>query len=293
MAKKAAKADLITDLSPVALVDFSESDIVKFVNEKHVYICEEAGHVIFECKLVGDALNEMKSRVEHGAWIPWVGAHCDFSRSQATRYMKVSTNWGLIEQRLANVERRQHLSVRSALSLLSEPKAKNSKPQRPKDAPESEERYTPLEIVQAARFTLGEILLDPASTAEANKVVEATRFISREEDGLKQDWLGSIFLSPPAALPGEFVEKCVANLVGGQVKQAIVLTDALTWEPWWHRIANASAALCLVKGMLEFKHDDGSDFPQEIGQTVFYAGRNTTEFMNAFDKFGFILSWAG
>ena len=289
MAKKAAKAELIAEPN---VTEFSEAQIIEYVNAEDAAIRDSAAVVISRCRVVGDALSEMKKRVDHGAWLPWIDAHCSFDYRQAQQYMKVSDNWSVIKSRLSNAHPGAHLTLKGALALLKEPKPKKSKPQRPKDAPESEERYTPLDVVQAARFTLGEILLDPASTAKANEVVEATRFITREEDGLKVEWLGSVFLSPPAALPGEFIEKCVANLVGGQVKQAIVLTDALTWLPWWHRIANASAALCHVRGSLDFTHEDGSEFNQDVGQTIFYAGRNTTEFMSSFDKFGFILSWA-
>lgn len=62
------------------------------------------------------------------------------------------------------------------------------------------EHYTPPEIIAAARYTLGEIDLDPASCARANTVVKARAFCHR--DGLDADWdfeqaPARVWLNPP------------------------------------------------------------------------------------------------
>jgi hypothetical protein len=67
---------------------------------------------------------------------------------------------------------------------------------------ESNEHYTPPEVVEAARYTLGgEIDLDPASCALANTVVKARCFMA--EGSLDRDWTGpdgepaTVWLNPP------------------------------------------------------------------------------------------------
>lgn len=65
---------------------------------------------------------------------------------------------------------------------------------------ESKEWYTPQDIVERARAALGgTICLDPASCEEANKVVKADKFWTKEDDGLSKDWRGheTIFVNPP------------------------------------------------------------------------------------------------
>jgi len=64
----------------------------------------------------------------------------------------------------------------------------------------SERWRSPSAIVERARVVLGTIDLDPASEAEANETVRATRFITKEQNGLETDWgfePVSVFLNPP------------------------------------------------------------------------------------------------
>ena len=62
---------------------------------------------------------------------------------------------------------------------------------------ESNEAYTPRDVVEASRATLGAIDLDPASCALANTVVRASSFFSFHDDGLNRPWRGRTFCNPP------------------------------------------------------------------------------------------------
>lgn len=63
----------------------------------------------------------------------------------------------------------------------------------------SDEWFTPLPILVAAKKVLGPIELDPASNAIANARVGARYFFTKEMDGLSIDWncYGAIFCNPP------------------------------------------------------------------------------------------------
>jgi hypothetical protein len=86
---------------------------------------------------------------------------------------------------------------------------------------DSPEWYTPAKFVEAARATMGGIDLDPASHEEANRVVNAARYFTADDDGLKQPWRGRVFLNPPGGLVGEFWAKLVAEYQACHVTQAV------------------------------------------------------------------------
>ena len=58
---------------------------------------------------------------------------------------------------------------------------------------DGDEWYTPGDIIERARAVLGEIDLDPASNAHAQKTVRAKRFYTKDDDGLSKPWSGRKF----------------------------------------------------------------------------------------------------
>lgn len=67
-----------------------------------------------------------------------------------------------------------------------------------KHSSESEDWYTPIEIVDMVHEVLGNIKLDPASCEEANIRIQANRIYTKEDDALSQEWAArSIYLNPP------------------------------------------------------------------------------------------------
>ncbi len=90
------------------------------------------------------------------------------------------------------------------------------------DTSQSQEFYTPKQIVEATRRTLMAIDLDPASCARAQQVVQAKRFFSRDDNGLaRDDWTGRIFLNPP----------------GGEVPSSLQVPTRSSQALWWLKLA--------------------------------------------------------
>lgn len=70
----------------------------------------------------------------------------------------------------------------------------------PKHSSVSNEQYTPAYIVEAARKVLGGFDLDPASSPEANRLVQATRIYTEEDNGLLLPWEGRLLVNPPGGI---------------------------------------------------------------------------------------------
>lgn len=63
---------------------------------------------------------------------------------------------------------------------------------------ETNEWYTPSDIIRLVHVALGGIDLDPASSEMANAIVGARQYFTQAEDGLRCDWRGhSVFCNPP------------------------------------------------------------------------------------------------
>lgn len=76
---------------------------------------------------------------------------------------------------------------------------------------ESDEWYTPADVIKAARAVLGVIDPDPASSAAANETVGAATYFDAEADGLAQEWRGRVWCNPPFSLAGRFAERALTN----------------------------------------------------------------------------------
>jgi phage N-6-adenine-methyltransferase len=152
------------------------------------------------------------------------------------------------------------------------------------------EWYTPAEYVEAARACLGGIDLDPATSLFAQGTIRAARFFTRDDDGLRHDWQGRIWLNPPYAQPdiARFVDKLLAEVDAGRASQAILLTHNYTDTSWFHAAAARAAAICFTRGRIRFVSATGELAAPTQGQAFFYFGSAEWRFLETFGSFGFI-----
>lgn len=62
---------------------------------------------------------------------------------------------------------------------------------------ESVEWYTPPEIIKLVKQVLATIHIDPASNAKAQEWIQSKVYYTQQENGLKQEWRGNLWLNPP------------------------------------------------------------------------------------------------
>jgi hypothetical protein len=157
----------------------------------------------------------------------------------------------------------------------------------PQHSSNSNEHYTPTDIVNAAFAVMDGIDLDPATTAPVNERVGAKKFYTQEMDGLAHEWFGSVLLNPPGGktknVSNAFIwwEKLVGEYLAGRVTQAVFVgftleiqatsQDAERWV--------GDFPYCIPRNRLAFDHevfhnfsDDGPIFP--IGTGVLVSGKS-------------------
>jgi hypothetical protein len=151
---------------------------------------------------------------------------------------------------------------------------------------QSVEWYTPPEIIERVRKTLGEISLDPASCDEAQRVVNALCHLTQKQDGLSGDWSGKVFLNPPYGKEiGKWIEKLVAQYEAKKISDAIALVPARTDTEWFQMLSPYT--LCLVKGRLKFWNGQGeADNSASFPSAVVYLGKTATKFIAEFKDLG-------
>ena len=149
------------------------------------------------------------------------------------------------------------------------------------------EWYTPPDYISAARTVMGKIDLDPASSEEANTIVNAARIFTIEDDGLAQDWEGSVWLNPPYAsdLVGRFIEK----LLAADISEAVVLVNNATETRWFQSLLRAASAVCFPAKRIKFWGPDKETGAPLQGQAVLYLGPNQEDFERYFGEFGVVL----
>jgi hypothetical protein len=228
----------------------------------------------------GEALVKAKALLRdaegHGHWEQWLRTNFKHSVRTARLYMQLAELPEAKRQRVAEMPLRDVL--RPAVDerhLLA-----------------SVEYFTPARYVTAARAVLGGIDLDPASCAEANRVVQATTFYTREDDGLALPWRGKVWLNPPyCGQTAAFVGKLLAEYAAGNVRAAIAVVSAANTDATWFAPLLRDHFLCFVDHRIKFCGPNARDQPRN--NSIFaYIGADPAAFIGGFSQFGYVLSRA-
>lgn len=156
----------------------------------------------------------------------------------------------------------------------------------------SNEHYTPDKYLDAVRNVLGAIDLDPASCQEANQIVKATAFFSADDNGLRQEWRGRVWLNPPyGGSAGQFIAKLSREYCDGNVSAAVALvnahcTDTDWFQPLW------DGCLCFTNHRINFYGDDTRSGSTH-GSVFVYFGPSNGEFVKHFSQFGAVVARMG
>lgn len=152
-----------------------------------------------------------------------------------------------------------------------------------------DEWYTPPRYLELARAVMGGIDLDPFSSDAANQTVQADRYFTQRRSAFEQEWGTDLNLwaNPPYSFP--LVERCVDALIEHRtdIRQAIILTNAVIATEWAKRLRRASSAWCLCNHRIRFLNADGSPSGAPRFENIFYFwGSNVDRFIDVFQAVG-------
>lgn len=160
---------------------------------------------------------------------------------------------------------------------------------------ESNEWYTPPELIELVRAVLGTIELDPASGSIAQGWIQATRFYTIQDDGLKQSWKGKTFINPPygrkklkTSTPNlgatAWLEKLVKEYEASNVTEAIALCRG---DSEGLKLLRSRATKCDPSRRIYFHNASGERSTKPVpGCAFYYLGADDTRFCQVFSRIG-------
>jgi ParB family chromosome partitioning protein len=265
----------------VLVVDNDAIRIGELYRKAHMSVAESVRYLIE----AGHRLAAKRETLGYGRWLPWLEANAEVlgfdSRSTASRLMKLAAE-------APNGALTQHLNEAEALRLNRIAWGNNV---RGTQGGGEDEWWTPEPFLVPVREVFGGVIdLDPASCAEAQEIVRATRYLTKDDDGLRHEWYGNVYLNSPYSPPliEYFVDKLITEFRAGRTTAAIMLTHNYTDVGWFHRAEAEAALLCFTSGRVKFLRANEVANPTQ-GQAFFYFGSEIEAFKRAFGRIGFIV----
>ncbi len=154
---------------------------------------------------------------------------------------------------------------------------------------DSNEWYTPIRFIEAARTVMGTIDTDPASNDEAQQFIQAKTYYTKETNGLAHEWTGNVWLNPPYSEPLPWVKKLIESFESGTVTSAIILLNTANSPEWSRLLWNSNYTVCLLSKRVQFWRPDRTDAKgTDRDQMIWYLGNDTEEFETEFSTYGAI-----
>ncbi len=163
--------------------------------------------------------------------------------------------------------------------------------------------YTSPELIQIVKQVLGTIDLDPASCEAANRIVGATAYYSKRDNGLFLPWHGNVYLNPPYGRTViHWVKKLTREYEQGTVQEAITLLRNDPTTQWFKMLRQYPGCLLgtrqrftngdnIAYGDIYYGLGDGKEYECSLNHVtfsnvVFYLGPHEETFCRVFDPHG-------
>jgi DNA N-6-adenine-methyltransferase (Dam) len=161
------------------------------------------------------------------------------------------------------------------------------------DHHDGDEWGTPVEIIEPVRaFYGGQIDCDPATNLVAQRIVRATIYYTKEQDGLRQPWPGKTLLNGPYSNLAPWVNKLISEYEAGRATEVVTLTNGALGTEWFNVLLGAAARACILRDRQRFLLNGEARNSPITGQVLFYFGPRFSDFTRAFRPLGRVVRMA-
>lgn len=239
-------------------VQLSLFDLAEIANREHEAAQSALVSTLEHGFNAGAALIEVKGRLNHGEWLPWLKENFNGSHDTASVYMRIARNF----ERARNLE---EPSLRAALKAITGKESNDEANGSTDDlsvhySSATDDWATPQglfdQLDEEFNFTL-----DVCASAENAKCED---YFDRETDGLSQEWTGVCWMNPPYGdVIGAWVAKAHKSTEENGA-MVVCLVPARTDTAWWWDHARYGEVRFL-RGRLKFGDSENSaPFPSAV-----------------------------
>lgn len=170
---------------------------------------------------------------------------------------------------------------------------------------DSDAWYTPPQYIASARIVMGSIDLDPFSSDDANRIVQARYYFTASTSAFERPWRHAarkraypqglnVWMNPPysVTLLPLALEAFLTHWTAGDIAQAVVLVNNCTETQWFKAMRSKSTAVCFPTSRIAFLAPDGKQVSGNTrGQVFFYYGSHegAARFMTIFAQHGWTI----
>ena len=149
---------------------------------------------------------------------------------------------------------------------------------------ETDEWSSPRELVEPLADAADGFDLDPCSGAESSPF--ANSVYTESDDGLAQDWFGTVWVNPPYSAMGEWTSKALAQFRRDEVDRIFYLCKGDSSTDWWQRAAAAASVVATIGHRLKFGDGENS---APFASHIFVFGETDDAVINALAGHGRVL----
>ena len=149
---------------------------------------------------------------------------------------------------------------------------------------ETDEWSSPRELVEPLADAVDGFDLDPCSGAESSPF--ANSVYTESDDGLAQDWFGTVWVNPPYSAMAEWTSKALAQFRRDEVDRIFYLCKGDSSTDWWQRAAGAASVVATIDHRLKFGDGENS---APFASHIFVFGETDDAVINALAGHGCVL----